>query len=146
MALEDIKPTTTFEEFCEIVGEFNAPADHPRTREMYSEMIEQAKNFAKITAIPECPDWCSTEAGHAYSIISDDHETFTRIHELNTGRCVSVFQDEHNRENVVTVGQTIIWISLPPSGEDFDGDGARALASELVAAAYKYDEITAAQR
>jgi hypothetical protein len=100
--------------------------------------------------IPPNPPW-ATDSEPDYPSVEHDGETFVRHHRMHVGPHVSIWQCEHNRANVVTFSRPVIDVASTTSGfdervDELDSATARRIASELIEAAAKLDEIQAAQR
>ena len=85
--------------------------------------------------------WCTLGEGHKYDSINWEHDTLSRPH-MSQRTPPAVCQWESNRNNVVTFDEAPYILSAT-GDEELDSGKTRASASELVAAAYLLDEITA---
>lgn len=128
----------------EFAGSF-APKDD-RDRAQIESEIRQDQLAATLT-LPACPSWCAYAEGHEYDSLENDGETFSRIHSTSGEAEISISLRELNRTNVLTYTAPVIdlWVAGDHGGE-VDSDKARALASELVAAAFKLEEIKASAK
>ncbi|HEX3823448.1 MAG TPA: hypothetical protein VHV79_03155 [Mycobacteriales bacterium] len=122
---------------------------------MTFETVEQYQRWADETLSlqqamfppPACPAWCGLPNGHSYDRVEHDGE-MTRHHNSAPEAFAAVWDVEQNRHG--EIGGEVFGIEISAecikSESELTSDQARALASELVAAADLLDEITGVQR
>lgn len=107
----------------------------------WQEVVDlRERTNAQPMLVPECPDWCAMPSGHSYEgRLGSDDRTYCRHHVSGHG-AAWVWQEERNREGLVTVRPAMIHIGSTLD-DDLDADHALELAAELVQAARLYQRI-----
>ena len=125
-------------------------ADSPEMLAMIDRDERVAANYP--TVIPPCPDWCrfreiyptGLHSDHGYDSSEewDDTIAYLRFH-ISGIAGLHISQEEINRGGEVTLGTPSIF-GLARDDEELSSEQARQLSAELLDAAARLDEVTAA--
>lgn len=110
------------------------------------QMVRDAERFESAPVPPGCPDWCESKDELSHQIYDSrfataDEPVFLRTHTLSLAEHVGISQVEENESGRVTLHLAEIDLD---AATGIASDAARQIASDLIKAAIRLDEITAA--